>query len=123
MRGRLAVFIVCMTLGGGCAFPQAKLDEAGVIVAEVLEAWKKGGKMADTKSLPRPIDFFDELWAAGEALVAYEVAGKHYHEREKMIRVEARLTVRSPRGVERAVEVTYDVELGTPPKVNNNPMP
>jgi hypothetical protein len=118
--------IICAALvlgAAGCGVSQAKLDEAKSSVQEGLEVWKKGGKPADLTALPRPIEFHEGLWRAGARLLSYEMGRATYHDREKVIRCEARLTVREPGGRQKTESVVYDVKLESPVKVINNPMP
>lgn len=122
---RIIPIIVCYAalLAAGCGFPQAKLDEAKAFVVEGLGEWKKGVKLADLKTQPKPLAFFDPAWAGGDALAEFEILRTYYHDREKMIRVVAKLTLRPVRGPERVEEVTYDVTLGPPHSAQANPMP
>jgi hypothetical protein len=117
--------IICaaLLLCAGCGVSRAKLDEARSSVQEGLEAWKKGGKPADLMALARPIEFHEGLWSAGAKLLSYEMGQAAYHDREKVIRCEARLTVREPSGRQKTESVIYDVKLESPVKVINNPMP
>lgn len=121
--------IACATLllgAIGCGISQAKLNEAKASVQEGLEVWKKGGKPADLKSLAKPIEFNEGAWAAGDTLVSYEMGSTSYSDRDKVIRCEVRLTTkRKVKGKEKTDTVTvfYDVTLGSPIKVMNNPMP
>src|SRR4051812_35310844 len=118
--------IICAALvlsAAGCGLSQAKLNEANSFVREGLEVWKKGGKPADLMALARPIEFHEAMWNAGEALLSYEMGRAAYHDREKVIRCEARLTVRNRKGKQRTENVVYDVNLESPVKIINNPMP
>jgi len=118
--------IICAALAltaVGCGVSQARLDEAESLVREGLETWKKGGKPADLMALARPVEFHEAMWNAGETLLSYETARAAYHDRAKVIRCEARLTVRNRRGKQKTESVAYDVDLGPPAKVINNPMP
>lgn len=114
---------VALVAAAGCGFPQAKLDEAKGAVQEGLETWKKGGKPADLLSLSRPVEFNEVAWSDGLALVAYEVGKTTYSDRDKVVRCEAKLTLRNRKGKQRVENVVYDVKLESPIKVMNNPMP
>jgi hypothetical protein len=63
------------------------------------------------------------MWNAGEKLANFELGAARYVETAEVVRCEARLTVRNRRGKERTEAVVYDVTLGPPVKVVNNPMP
>jgi hypothetical protein len=114
---------VTLAFVSGCGFPAARLDEAKGHVQQALEVWKQGGKPADLKSLPRPLEFHEAMWNSGEKLVHFELGAVRYLDTEKVVRCEARLTVRNRRGKDRTEAVVYDVTLGAPVKIVNNPMP
>ena len=78
---------------------------------------------ADLKARPRPIEFHEAMWNAGETLLSFETGRASYHNRDRVIRCEARLTVRDRRGQEKTENVVYDVKLDSPVKIMNNPMP
>jgi hypothetical protein len=63
------------------------------------------------------------MWNAGEKLASFELGDARYVEAAEVVRCEARLTVRNRKGKERTEAVVYDVTLGPPAKVVNNPMP
>lgn len=108
----------------GCGFPAAKVDEAKGHVQRALEAWKAGGKPDDLKAGSSAVEFHEAMWTAGDKLVGFELVGTpRYVESAKAVRVEAKLTVRKGKGKDRTEPVTYDVTLGPPVKVVNNPMP
>jgi hypothetical protein len=118
--------IICAALlvgAVGCGASRAQLDEAKSSVQEGLEAWKKGGKPADLAALAKPVEFHDGLWSAGATLLNYEMGQVTYHRGEKVIRCEARVLVRERNGRQKTESVVYDVKLGSPVKVINNPMP
>jgi hypothetical protein len=118
--------VLCATLllgAIGCGASQAQLDEAKSFVQEGLEVWKKGGKPADLAALAKPIEFHDGVWSAGATLLNYEMGQATYHRGEKVIRCEARVTVRERTGRQKTETVVYDVKLESPVKVINNPMP
>lgn len=120
---RLGVLVVLLA-AAGCGGPsQAQINDAKAAVAECLEVWKKGGKLADLKSLSRPVDFQDGTWHQGDTLVSYDLTRASYNARDKVIRCDAKLTLKSRRGKPRTEEVAYDVTLGNPMKVTLNPMP
>jgi hypothetical protein len=107
----------------GCGVSQAELREAKSALEEGLEVWKKGGKPADLTALPRPVELHEAMWSAGTKLLSYEVGTCTYQDREKVIRCEARLTVRDRKGKQKTENVVYDIKLGPPVKIINNPMP
>lgn len=112
-----------LTLTGcGSAVPQAKLDEATAVVTECLEVWKKGGKPADLKALPRPIDFTEGRWTAGDALVRFEIQRTYYDPTQKMICCAVKWVLRDRRGKERTEQGGYDVKLDPPVTVAFNPL-
>ena len=120
------VRIACVALlfgAAGCGPSQAQLDEARSSVQEGLEVWKKGGKPADLTALARPLEFHEGLWKSGATLLSYEMGQATYHSRDKVIRCEARLTVRERSGRQKTENVAYDVKLESPVKIVNNPMP
>ena len=114
---------VALVLVAGCGFPTAKRDEARGHVQHALEVWQGGGKPDDLKSLSPPVEFHEALWNSGEKLVTFELGDVRYVEAVEVVRCEARLTLRNRRGKERTESVFYDVTLGSPVKVVNNPMP
>ena len=107
----------------GCGFPAAKLDEASGHVQRALEVWKSGGKPDDLATQTPPVEFHEALWKAGEKLIAFEMGQVRYVDAAAMVRCEVKLTVRNKRGKERTESAVYDVTLGPPVKVVNNPMP
>ena len=107
----------------GCGVSQAQLDKAKSLVEQGLEEWKKGGSPGNLKALPVPIEFYETAWSGSEALTSYEVKPATYHAPEKVIRCAAKLVLRNKRGKDRTENVVYDVILGPPAKINNNPMP
>ena len=114
---------VALVIVAGCGFPAAKLDEARGHVQHALEVWQKGGKPDELKSLPRPVEFHEAMWNSREKLVNFEVGAARYIDATKVVRCETRLTVRNRKGKERTETVAFDVTLGPPVKVVNNPMP
>ena len=114
---------VALVSVAGCGFPAAKLDEARGHVQHALEVWQKGGKPDELKSLSPPVEFHEAIWNSGAKLVNYEVGAAHYMDNAEVVRCEARLTVRNRKGKDRTETVVYDVTLGPPVKVVNNPMP
>ncbi|HZV03687.1 MAG TPA: hypothetical protein VE999_01225 [Gemmataceae bacterium] len=117
------VFGVTLVFLVGCGSPSARLEEAKEYVQQALEVWKKGGKPDELNSLTPPIDFHEAMWNAGEKLVSFEVGAVRYIDKAKVVRCETRLTVRNRKGKERTEAVVYDVTLGSPVKIVNNPMP
>ena len=107
----------------GCGFPAAKQDEAKGHVQRGLEAWKSGGKPDDLKSQSPPVEFNEAMWSAGEKLVSFEMGAVRYVDAAQVVRCDVKLTVRNKKGKERTESVFYDVTLGPPVKVVNNPMP
>lgn len=109
----------------GCGgISAAKVDEAKGHVRKGLEAWKAGGKPDDLKTSSPAVEFNEQLWIAGEKLVNFELTGTaRYVDAVQAVRVEAKLTLRGKKGKDRTETVTYDVTLGPPVKVVNNPMP
>jgi len=103
----------------GCGFPAAKVDEAKGHVKAALDKWQAGGKPDELK----PVEFNEALWTAGEKLVSFEMGTAKYVESAAAVRCEVKLTLRNKKGKERTEGVTYDVTLGPPVKVINNPMP
>jgi len=118
---------VALVSVAGCGFPAAKLDEAKGHVQHALEVWQKGGKPDELKSLSPPVEFHEAMWNSGETLTHFELGAAHYLETAEVVRCEARLTVRNRKGKgkgkDRTETVIYDVTLGPPVKVVNNPMP
>ena len=112
-----------LVIVAGCGFPAAKRDEARGHVQHALEVWQKGGKPDELRSLSPPIEFHEALWNSGEKLVGFELGDVRYVETAEVVRCEVRLTVRNRRGKDRTEAVVYDVALGPPVKVVNNPMP
>ena len=107
----------------GCGFPAAKLDEARGHVRHGLEVWQAGGKPDELKAATPPVEFNEAMWNAGEKLVHFEVGAVRYEASAAVVRCDAKLTVRNRKGKERTETVAYDVTLGPPVKVVNNPMP
>jgi hypothetical protein len=103
----------------GCGLSGAKQDEAKGHVQAGLEKWQGGGKPDELK----PVEFNEAMWNAGEKLVSFEMGAVRYVDAAQVVRCEAKLTVRNKKGKERTENVTYDVTLGPPVKVINNPMP
>jgi hypothetical protein len=122
MSSRWAIGVVLVLLVG-CGFPTARLDEAKGYVQQALEVWKKGGKPDELKSLSPPIEFHEAMWNAGEKLVNIELGAVRYIDKAKVVRCETSLTVRNRKGKERTETVVYDVTLGSPLNIVNNPMP
>jgi hypothetical protein len=114
---------VVLVLVAGCGFPAAKRDEAQRYVRHALEAWQKGGKPDELKSLSPPVEFHEAMWNSGEKLVNFELGAAGYVETAQVVRCEARLTVRNRKGKDRTENAIYDVTLGPPVRVVNNPMP
>ena len=114
---------VALLLVAGCGFPTAKLDEAKGYVQQALEVWQKGGKPDELKSLPQPVEFHEAMWNSREKLVHFEMGAARHMDAAKVVRCETRLTVRNRKGKDRTETVLYDVTLGPPVKVVNNPMP
>ena len=114
---------VALVIVAGCGFPTAKLDEARGHVQHALEVWQKGGKPDELKSLSPPVEFHEAKWNSGEKLVNFELGDALYIDTAEVVRCEARLTVRNRRSKDRTETVVYDVTLGPPVKVVNNPMP
>ena len=107
----------------GCGFPAAKLDEAKGHVRGALEVWQKGGKPEDLMSAAPPVEFHEAMWKAGEKLTAFEMGEVKYVDSAQVVRCDVKLTVRGRNGRDRTENVVYDVTLGPPVKVLNNPMP
>jgi hypothetical protein len=118
-------WVIGVTLASvaGCGFPTAKLNEARGHVQHTLEVWQKGGKPDELKSLSPPVEFHEAMWNSGEKLVNFELGAVRYIDTTEVVRCEARLTVRNRKGKDRTETVVYDVTLGPPVKVVNNPMP
>lgn len=121
--GTRRVIGVALVIVAGCGFPAAKLDEARGHVRHALEVWQKGGKPDELKSLSPPVEFHEAMWNAGEKLVNFELGSAHHVDAADVVRCEARLTVRNRKGKDRTESVVYDVTLGPPVKIANNPMP
>jgi hypothetical protein len=117
------MFGVALVFLAGCGFPSARLDEAKGYVQQALEVWKNGGKPDELNSLTPPIEFHEAMWNAGEKLVNFELGDVRYIDKTKVVRCETRLTIRNRKGKERTEAVVYDVTLGSPVKIVNNPMP
>lgn len=117
------VFCVALVFVAGCGFPAAKVDDAKGHVRHALEVWQSGGKPDDLKSSSPPVEFNEAMWAAGEKLVGFEVDTARYVDAAAVVRCEVRLTVRDRKGKQRTENAVYDVTLGPPVKVVNNPMP
>jgi hypothetical protein len=103
----------------GCGLSAAQQEEAKGHVRAGLEKWQAGGKPDELK----PVEFNEGMWNAGEKLVSFEMGAVRYVDAVQAVRCEAKLTVRNKKGKERTENVTYDVTLGPPVKVINNPMP
>lgn len=114
---------IALTFVTGCGFPAAKLDEAKGHVQTALEAWKAGGKPDELKSRTPALEFHEAMWNTGEKLVSFQVGTVRYIDSAQVVRCEAKLTVRKGKGKDRTENVSYDVTLGPPVKVVNNPMP
>ena len=115
--------VAALVFAAGCGFPAAKLDEARGHVGHALEVWQAGGKPGDLAAGTPPVAFHEAMWNAGDKLIAYELEPAGYVEAEGVVRCPARLTVRGRNGKDRAEAAVYDVTLGPPVKVVNNPMP
>lgn len=113
------VIAVPLVFVAGCGFPAAKVDEAQGHVKAGLDKWQAGGKPEELK----PVEFHEALWIAGEKLVSFEMGTAKYAEAAQAVRCEVKLTIRNKKGKERTENVVYDVTLGPPVKVMNNPMP
>jgi hypothetical protein len=100
------VLAVPVLFVAGCGFPAGKVDEAG-------------GKPDELK----PVEFHEAMWAAGDKLVSFEMGEAKYAEAAQAVRCEVKLTVQKGKGKARTESVVYDVTLGPPVKVVNNPMP
>ncbi len=107
----------------GCGFPAAKQDEAKGHVKSALEKWQAGGKPDELKAASPSVEFNEAMWNAGEKLVSFEMGAVNYVEAERVVRCTVKLTVQKGKGKARTENVTYDVTLGPPVKVINNPMP
>jgi len=107
----------------GCGFPAAKVDEAKGHVKAALDKWQAGGKSEELKAQSPPVEFYEALWTAGEKLESFEMDEVKYVEAEKVVRCNVRLTLRNKKGKTHTEGVTYDVILGQPVKIVNNPMP
>jgi hypothetical protein len=114
---------VTLILVAGCGLSAARRDEARGHVQRALEVWQKGGKPDELKSHSPPVEFHEALWNSGEKLIQFELGDVRYVETAEVVRCNVRLTVRNRRGKERTETVVYDVTLGPPVKVVNNPMP
>jgi hypothetical protein len=114
---------VALLLVVGCGFPTAKLDEARGHVQHALEVWQKGSKPDELKSASPPVEFHEAMWNSGEKLISFEMGAARYVDTAEVVRCEVRLTVRNRKGKDRTETVVYDVTLGPPVKVVNNPMP
>lgn len=121
--GTRTVFGVMVVLIAGCGYPQAKLDEARSHVQKSLEVWQSGGKPDDLKSLAPSVEFHEALWNAGEKLTSFEVGAVRHVASDDVVRCDVRISVRNRKGKSRTENVTYDVALGPPVKIVNNPMP
>lgn len=113
------VVAIPLVFVAGCGFPAAKVDEAKGHVKAALDKWQAGGKPEELK----PVEFNEALWNAGEKLVSFEMGPAQYVESAQAVRCEVKLTVQKGKGKPRTETVTYDVTLGPPVKVVNNPMP
>jgi len=122
MKSFRMVACAVMLTGCGAGVPQAKLDEATAVVIECLEVWKKGGKPADLKALPRPVDFTEGRWTGGDALVRFEVQRTYYDPTQKMICCAVKWVLKDRRGKERIEQGAYDVKLDPPITVAYNPL-
>ncbi|MFO0880847.1 MAG: hypothetical protein U0840_26250 [Gemmataceae bacterium] len=123
MVGRCALILTVALAMTGCGVSQASLDDAQKLVQSSLEVWAKGGKPADLRGQARPVEIVEQLWSNGEALMSFEMGKTSYSSRDRMIRCEAKLTLRGRKGKPYVENVAYDVSLGPPVKIVNNPMP
>lgn len=114
------VALMCVA---GCGFPSGKLNEAKGHVQHALEVWKNDGKSEELASQAPPVEFHEALWKSGEKLVGFEMGNASYVDAVSAVRCEVKLTVRNKKGKERTENVLYDVTLGPPVKIVNNPMP
>jgi len=114
---------VALVSVAGCGFPAAKVNEAKGHVQSALEVWQKEGKPDDLKALAPPVEFHEALWKTGEKLVSFEMGTVRYVDAAAAVRCNVRLTLRNRKGKERTENVAYDVTLGPPVKIVNNPMP
>ncbi len=117
------VVAIPLVFVAGCGFPGAKVDEAKGHVKSALEKWQAGGKPDELKGQATPVEFNEAMWNAGEKLVSFEMGPAKYVESAQVVRCEAKLTVQKGKAKARIENVTYDVTLGPPVKVVNNPMP
>jgi hypothetical protein len=117
------VITVPLAFAAGCGFPAAKVEEAKGHVRRALDEWKSGGKPDELKAASPPVEFHEALWTAGEKLVGFEMGNARYVDADAVVRCEVALTVRNRKGKERTEAMVYDVTLGPPVKVVNNPMP
>lgn len=115
--------VVPVVFVAGCGFPTAKLDEAKGQVQRALEVWQSGGKPDALAAQSPPVEFHEVLWKNGEKLVQFEMGAARYVDADAVVRCDVKLTVRNRAGKERTENVVYDVTLGPPVKVVNNPMP
>lgn len=121
--GMRCVVGVALLVVAGCGFPAAKVNEAKRHVQSGLEVWQKGGKPGDLMAASPPVEFHEALWKAGEKLTAFEMGEVRYVESAQAVRCDVKLTVRGRNGRDRTENAVYDVTLGPPVKVMNNPMP
>jgi hypothetical protein len=126
MNARLLIGFSLVGLAG-CGIGSAQRNEARGHVQKALEVWQKGGKPDELKSLSPPVEFHEAMWNAGDVLVRFELGEVSSVESAGVVRCEARLTVLNrkgkAKGKERTETIFYDVTLGPPVKVVNNPMP
>ena len=115
--GAVLLFVV------GCGFPAAKVDDARAHVQRALEVWKSGGKPDALQSQTPATEFHEAMWNAGDKLVSFDVGAARYVDTAAVVRCDVKLTLRGRNNKERTENVTYDVTLGPPVKVVNNPMP
>lgn len=117
------MFGVVLAFIAGCGFPAAKVDEAKGHVKTALEKWQAGGKPDELKSQSPPVEFNEVMWNAGEKLVSFEMGTAKYAESDRAVRCEVKLTLQKGKAKARTENVFYDVTLGPPVKILNNPMP
>jgi hypothetical protein len=120
---RVVVIGSALLFVAGCGFPESKVQEAKGHVQRALEVWQKDGKPSEVKALSPAVEFNEAMWNAGEKLISFEMGAVRYVDAVQAVRCDVRLTLRKGKGKERTESVAYDVTLGPPVKVVNNPMP
>jgi hypothetical protein len=104
----LALPLTCL-LGCGKATPPADLDWARTHVQAGLDAWKKGQRPETLKNQSPAIDFQDQDWRAGLALLNYQLKDTK-PESDQVPRCWVVLTLQDRRGKKFDKEVVYAVD-------------